>query len=77
MWNCIFLLFLILHINGYPCIVYLQGMRPIGVIACLLVSLVVYLESLNGQNSVTFAPQPIIAPGMHEDSVIFKPLIQI
>ena len=39
--------------------------------------LVVYLESLNGQISITFAPQAIVAPGMCEDQVIFKPLSQI
>ena len=47
------------------------------VITWLLVSLVVYLESLNGQCSVTFVPQAIIAPAMWEDPVIFKPLSQI
>ena len=48
-----------------------------GVITWLLVSLVVYLESLHGQSSITFAPQAIIAPGMHEDAIIFEPLSQI
>ena len=34
-----------------------------GVIAWLLVSLVVYLESLHGQSSIAFSPQAIMAPG--------------
>ena len=45
-----------------------------GVFAWTLVSLVVCLESLHGHRSVVLAPQAIVAPGMHEDLVIFKPL---
>ena len=52
-------------------------MRPIGVITWLLVSLVVNLESLNGQSSVTLAPQAIVAPSIHEDPVIYDHLSQI
>ena len=48
-----------------------------GVIAWLLLSLVVYLKSLNGQNSIAFTLQAIMAPGMCKDPVIFKPLSQI
>ena len=48
-----------------------------GVITWLLVSLVVYLESLSGQSSITFVPQAIMAPGMWRDPAIFKPLSQI
>ena len=48
-----------------------------GMFACLLVPMVVYLESLHVQSSITLAPQAIMAPGMHEDPVIFEPLSQI
>ena len=73
-WCYIFSLFLIFHIYRHFCIVYLQGMRPIGVITWLLVSLVVCLESLHGQSCITFAPQAIVTPGMCEVPVIFEPL---
>ena len=67
-------------LQGFLCsisIVYLQGIRPMGVIAWLLMSLVDYLESLHGQSSITVAHQAVVAPGIHEDPVIFKPLSQI
>ena len=48
-----------------------------GVVAWLLVSLIVYLESLNGQSYITFVPQAIMALGIWEDPVIFEPLSQI
>ena len=48
-----------------------------GVINWLLVSLVVYLESLNEKSSITFVPWAIMDPGMYEDPVIFKLLNQI
>ena len=48
-----------------------------GVIIWLLASLVVYLESLNGQSSITSVLQTIMVPGMQEDPVIFNPLSQI
>ena len=51
--------FLISHIQAlyrHSCIVYLQGMRPMGVFIWLLVSQVAYLESLHGQSSIAFAP---------------------
>ena len=48
-----------------------------GVFALLLVSLVVCLESWHRQSSITLASQAIMAPSMHEDPVIFKPLSQI
>ena len=48
-----------------------------GMIAWLLASLVVYLESLNGQSSITFAPQAIMTPVMWEDPVIFETFSQI
>ena len=51
-----FLLFLMLFIYGHSCIVYLQGTRPMGVFAWILVSLVVCLESLHGQSSIAPAP---------------------
>ena len=72
-----FLLFFILLIYRHPCIVYLQEMRPIGMFAQILVSLVVCLESLHGQSSIILAPQAIVVPDMHEDLVIFEPLSQI
>ena len=71
------LLFLILPIYRHSCIVYLQGMRPMGMFTWLLVSLVVCLESLHGQSSVTLAPRAIMAPVMYEDLVIFEPFSQI
>ena len=77
MLHYIFILILILLIFRHSCIVYLQRMRPMGVFSWLLVSLVVWLESLHGQNSITLAPQAIVAPGVGEDPVIFKPLSQI
>ena len=48
-----------------------------GVLAWTLVSLVVCLESLRGQRSTAPVPRAIMAPGMHGDLVIFKPLSQI
>ena len=45
---------------------------------CLtLASLVVCLESLHVQGPIVLAPGAIVAPGMHEDIVIFEPLSQI
>ena len=52
----VFLLFLILLIYRHSCIVYLQGMGPLGLFAWILVSLVVYLESLHGQSYITLTP---------------------
>ena len=72
-----FLLFLTLLIYRHSSIVYLEGMRPMSVYTWTLVSLVVCLESLHGQSSIALAPQAIVAPSMHEDQVIFKPLGQI
>ena len=51
-----FLLFLILPIYRHLCIVYLHGMRPLGVFAWLLVSLAACPESLHGQCSITLVP---------------------
>ena len=65
-----FLLFLMLFIYRHSCIGYFQGMRPMGVFAWILVSLVACLESLHGQSSITPAPQAIVAPGTYEDPVI-------
>ena len=48
-----------------------------GVLARTLVSLVVCLESLHGQSSITLPPHAIVVPGMCEDPVIFEPLSQI
>ena len=43
------------------------------VFAWSLVSLVVFLESLHGESSIALTLQTIMAPGMHEDPVIFEP----
>ena len=67
----------ILLIYRHSYIVYLQGMGPVGVFVWSLVSLLVCLESLHGQSSITLASQAIVAPGMHEDPVMFEPLSQI
>ena len=72
-----FLLFLILFIYKHSCIVYLQEMRPMGVFAWTLVSVVVCLESLHGQCSIALALEAIVVPGMHEYLVIFTPLSKI
>ena len=56
---------------------YLQGIKPMDVFTWLLEFLVVCLESLYGQNSVTLAPHAIVPPGMCKDPVIFKPVSQI
>ena len=61
----------------HPCIVYLQGMKAMGVFAWTLVSLVACSKSLHGQSSVTHDPQTTVASGTHEDLVIFKLLTQI
>ena len=42
-----------------------------GVLAWTLVSLVVCLESLHGQRPTAPVPRTIMAPGTHEDLVIF------
>ena len=47
-----------------------------GVLACTLVSLVVCLESLHGQKSTAPVPRAIMAPGTHEDLVIFHHLVR-
>ena len=47
------------------------------VFAWTLVTLVVCLESLNGQRSDALAPEAIVAPGMYEDPVTFEHLSQI
>ena len=73
----LFFLFLGLLIYRHSCIAYLQGMRPMAVFTWLLMSLLVCLESLHGQSSITLTPQAIVAPGMHEDAAIFEPLSQI
>ena len=65
MWYYI-LLSQILFIYRHSCIVYLQGMRPIGVFTWTLVSLVVCLESLYRQSSFPPVPQAIVAPGMQK-----------
>ena len=72
-----FLLFIILLTYRHSCIVYLQRMKPMGVFAWTLLTLLVCLESLHGQSPIVLAPQAIVAPGMHEDLVTFKPLSQI
>ena len=71
MCGTLFLLFLILLIYKHSCIVYLQGMKPMGVLAWTLVSLVICLESLHDKRYAAPAPQAIMAPSMHEDLVIF------
>ena len=73
----LYFLFPIVIIYRHSNIVYLQGMRPMGVFTQLLVSLVVCLESLNRQSSTTLTPQAVMALHMHEAPVIFEPLIQI
>ena len=54
-WHYIYI-FSYLPIYRHSCIVYLWRMRSVGVLPWLLVSLVVCLESLHGQSSITLAP---------------------
>ena len=72
-----FFLIIFNFIYRHSCIIYLQGIRPLGVIALLLMFVVFHLGSLNWQNFIPFVPWAIVAAGMWQDLVICKPLSQI